>query len=72
MVYLYSLFCFRKDKPIGRLLGSSLSWAEALDACADVYNGVSFAAGLSSVQVLMLVIVCLLVFTNFARRQYLV
>lgn len=31
----------RKDKPIGNVFGSGLLWTEALDAAADVYNGVS-------------------------------
>jgi len=35
------LYISRKDNPIGKVFGSGLSWAEALDACADVYNGVS-------------------------------
>ncbi|KAL2381519.1 hypothetical protein RJZ90_003873 [Blastomyces dermatitidis] len=29
-----------KDKPVGRTFGEGFFWAEALDAAADVYNGV--------------------------------
>ena len=32
---------FRKDKPVGLIFGSGFSWSEAIDAAADVYNGVS-------------------------------
>ena len=35
------LTLFRKDKPIGQTFGSGFSWPEAIDAAADVYNGVS-------------------------------
>jgi hypothetical protein len=31
----------RKDKPIGRTFGGPFVWDDALDAAADVYNGVS-------------------------------
>lgn len=30
----------RKDKPIGQVFGSGFSLDEAIDAAADVYNGV--------------------------------
>ena len=32
---------FRKDKPVSLIFGSGFSWSEAVDAAADVYNGVS-------------------------------
>ena len=32
---------FRKDKPVNTIFGSGFSWSEAIDATADVYNGVS-------------------------------
>ena len=32
---------FRKDKPVSLIFGSGFSWSEAIDAAADVYNGVS-------------------------------
>ena len=35
------LMASRKDKPVGQIFGAGLSWAEAIDAVADVYNGVS-------------------------------
>ena len=35
------LIFFRKDKPTGQIFGSGFSWSEALDAVADIYNGVS-------------------------------
>lgn len=31
----------RKDKPINQVFGHAFSWSEAIDAVADVYNGVS-------------------------------
>ncbi len=31
----------RKDKPAGQVFGQPFSWNDALDAVADVYNGVS-------------------------------
>lgn len=37
-----------KDKPIGRIFGAGLSWAEAIDAMADVYNGYFFWSMLTS------------------------
>lgn len=65
---------FRKDKPIGKVFGSGLSWAEALDACADVYNGVSSEQSLQFVRVghSNHGLVCFLVVANFAWRLYLV
>ena len=30
----------RKDKPAGQLFGSGFFWSEAVDAAADIYNGV--------------------------------
>lgn len=30
----------RKDKPVGTTFGDSFVWSEAIDAAADVYNGV--------------------------------
>ena len=36
-----SLRCVRKNKTIGQTFGSGFSWSEAVDAAADVYNGVS-------------------------------
>jgi hypothetical protein len=32
---------YRKDKPINQVFGQVFSWGEALDAAADIYNGVS-------------------------------
>ncbi|KAI4279393.1 MAG: hypothetical protein LQ337_000316 [Flavoplaca oasis] len=37
-----------KDKPIGNVFGAQFSWAEALDAAADVYNGFVFWSMLTS------------------------
>lgn len=34
----------RKDKPIGRIFGGPFSWSDAIDAAADVYNGVGHCA----------------------------
>jgi hypothetical protein len=31
---------FRKDKPVGTTFGDGFVWSEAIDAAADVYNGV--------------------------------
>lgn len=31
----------RKDEPSGQIFGSGFSWSEAVDAAADIYNGVS-------------------------------
>ena len=31
----------RKDKPIGQFLNQPFTWSDAIDAAADVYNGVS-------------------------------
>ena len=31
----------RKDKFAGQVFGSGFSWSEAVDAIADIYNGVS-------------------------------
>lgn len=33
----------RKGKPIGQIYGAGFSWPEAIDAGADVYNGVCFS-----------------------------
>ena len=33
-------FSRRKDKPVGQMFISEVSWSEAIDAAADVYNGV--------------------------------
>ena len=33
-------FSYRKDKPAGQMFSSGVSWSEAIDAAADVYNGV--------------------------------
>lgn len=30
----------RKDKPLGNTFGAGFLWSEAIDAAADVYNGV--------------------------------
>ncbi|KAL8735637.1 MAG: hypothetical protein Q9166_000806 [cf. Caloplaca sp. 2 TL-2023] len=37
-----------KDKPIGKVFGANLLWADALDAAADVYNGFIFWSMLTS------------------------
>ena len=34
-------FFLRKDKHAGQVFGSGFSWSEAVDAVADIYNGVS-------------------------------
>jgi len=34
----------RKDKPAAQILVQSFSWGEAIDAVADVYNGVRIMA----------------------------
>jgi hypothetical protein len=34
---------FRKDKPLGGAFDGDFSWNGAIDAAADVYNGVCFA-----------------------------
>jgi hypothetical protein len=39
---MLTYICCRKDKPIGQALNQSFSLGEALDAVADVYNGVSY------------------------------
>ena len=39
-VRLHVLMSPRKDKDIGNVFGRGFSWDEALDALADVYNGV--------------------------------
>ena len=31
----------RKDKQVNQVFGQAFSWSEAIDAAADVYNGVS-------------------------------
>ena len=36
--------CSRKDKPAAQILAQSFSWGEAIDAVADVYNGVRMVA----------------------------
>jgi hypothetical protein len=36
--------CSRKDKPAAQILAQSFSWREAIDAVADVYNGVRIVA----------------------------
>ena len=38
----------RKDKPVGQILGSGFSWSEAVDAAAEIYNGVSSPTWCSS------------------------
>ncbi|KAL8797570.1 MAG: hypothetical protein Q9195_000387 [Heterodermia aff. obscurata] len=43
----------RKDKPVGRILGSRFSWPEACDAAADVYNGFVFWSMLTSLGVVV-------------------
>ncbi|KAI9827631.1 MAG: hypothetical protein M1819_006920 [Sarea resinae] len=42
-----------KEKPIGRVFGEGFSWAEAIDAVADVYNGFVFWSMLTSLGVLV-------------------
>ena len=37
-------FSHRKDKPAGQIFSSEVSWSEAADAAADVYNGVGSAS----------------------------
>ena len=37
-------FSHRKDKPAGQMFSSGVSWSEAADAAADVYNGVGSAS----------------------------
>lgn len=44
IVRLYSDSDPRKDKPIGNTFGEGFSWSEAIDAVADIYNGVSSSA----------------------------
>lgn len=34
-------FSIRKGKPAGQIFGSGFFWSEAVDAAADIYNGVS-------------------------------
>ena len=34
-------FLVRKNGPVGRIFGSAFFWPEAVDAAADIYNGVS-------------------------------
>lgn len=31
----------RKEKQVGQIFGQVFSWGDAIDAAADVYNGVS-------------------------------
>jgi hypothetical protein len=35
------LTLIRKDKQVNQVFGQAFSWSEAIDAVADVYNGVS-------------------------------
>jgi hypothetical protein len=36
-----ALTLLRKDKQVNQVFGQAFSWSEAIDAVADVYNGVS-------------------------------
>lgn len=55
----------RKDKPVGNILGAQFLWAHALDAAADVYNGVStLTSSRSIVMLTTLIPVRLLVYAD--------
>jgi len=39
-LFVKMLILCRKDKPVNQVFGQAFSWSEAIDAIADVYNGV--------------------------------
>ena len=58
----------RKEKPAGQIFGSVFSWSEAIDAAADIYNGVSLKLrSYSVVAALITCVVCLLVDVDVPR-----
>ena len=40
-INLYANSLPRKDKQVNQVFGQAFSWSEAIDAVADIYNGVS-------------------------------
>ena len=38
---VYISFLSRKNGPVGHIFGATFFWPEAIDAAADIYNGVS-------------------------------
>ena len=64
---MYLIF-FRKDKPVGHIFGSGFSWSEAVDAAAEIYNGVgSKQRGTLIVATLITRVVRILVNANVPR-----
>lgn len=58
----------RKNKLAGQVFGSGFSWSEAVDAAADIYNGVSSTLrGFPVVATLINCVVRLLVDVNVPR-----
>ena len=58
----------RKDKAAGQIFGPGFSWSEAVDAAADIYNGVrSSLRGIPSVATLIEFVVRLLVNLDVPR-----
>jgi len=47
---LFGSLLIRKDNLIGEKFSSGFSWGEAVDAAADIYNGVSQTVGYMSVR----------------------
>lgn len=40
----FQLISSRRDRPVGQTFGAGFLWPEAVDAAADVYNGVRSAS----------------------------
>lgn len=60
----------RKDKAAGQIFGSVFSWSEAVDAAADIYNGVSsILQGIPLVSTLIKCVVRLLVDVDVPRAN---
>ena len=58
----------RKERPAGRIFGSGFSWSEAVDAAADIFNGVkALLQGIPVVAMLTSYVVCLLVHADIPR-----
>lgn len=67
------LIYLRKDTLVGKNLASNFTWAEAGDAVADIYSGVSFEVQRSfNWSLLTLSVVCVLVNANITWTYCLV
>ena len=63
----------RKDKPVGHIFGAGFTWPEAVDAAANIYNGVGTEwRGIPGVATLIICIVRLLVNADVPRAYCMV